>query len=65
MFSSMTFKQISIALGWAIQIQLNQRIMKHNKYPSTLANFNNNYIIFRNVEIFKNYFFKIKKICER
>ncbi len=23
-----------------------------------------NYIIFRNVEIFKNYFFQIKKYCE-
>jgi len=31
---------------------------------STLANSITNYIIFKNVEIFKNYFFQIKKYCE-
>jgi len=32
--------------------------------PSYLGQFDTNYIIFRNVEIFKNYFFQIKKYCE-
>jgi hypothetical protein len=36
-----------------------------NEYPSTLANSTLNYIIFRNVEIFKFYFFQIKKILWR
>jgi hypothetical protein len=35
------------------------------KYPSTFGQFDTNYIIFRNVEIFKNYFLQIKKYCER
>jgi hypothetical protein len=34
------------------------------KYLKYLGQFNTNYIIFRNVEIFKNYFFRIKKYCE-
>jgi hypothetical protein len=36
----MTFKQISIPLGWANPNPLNQKnYEKQNKYPSTLANF--------------------------
>jgi hypothetical protein len=33
-------------------------------YPNTFGQFDTNYIIFRNVEIFKNYFFQLKKYCE-
>jgi hypothetical protein len=33
-------------------------------YLSTLANSTLNYITFRNVDFFKNYFFQIKKYCE-
>jgi hypothetical protein len=35
-------------------------MVKH--YPSALANFDTNYIIFKNVEICKNYFLQIKKL---
>jgi len=38
---------------------------KKNIYlSSTLANLTLIYIIFRNVEILKNYFFQIQKYCE-
>jgi hypothetical protein len=35
-----------------------------SKYPSIFGQFDINYIVIWNVEIFKNYFFQIKKYCE-
>jgi hypothetical protein len=34
------------------------------RLPYYLGQFDTNYIIFKNVEIFKDYFFQIKKYCE-
>jgi hypothetical protein len=42
----------------------NFKFQSLDSYPSTLANSDTNYIIFKNVEIFKNYFFEIKKYFE-
>jgi len=38
--------------------------LEPNEIPYYLGSFNTNYIIFRNVETFKGFFFQITKFCE-
>jgi hypothetical protein len=56
-----TIRQHQVSL-WDFHQSTNVQAKAH--YPSTLANSTLIYIVFRNVEIFKYYFFQIKKYCE-
>jgi hypothetical protein len=64
-----TLKTLNLNLDQSLQLANEKQSFSFTEpleeYPKYLGQFNTNYIIFESVEIFKNYFFQIKKYCER